>query len=242
MKYLKVTKGDGVSRRARGPAGAAGRGGEGTRAADGAGDGKSAGSGGNAEGARAGGNAEGTGSRKSAGGSGAAGSGGNAEGAGNRKSAGDSGAAGSRKSAGGSGDAGAAGTERAPRDAPLNDYDILAPACPSRTVLRHVVDRWTPLVVAVLARGPHRFGELRAAVGGITPKVLTETLRSMERDGLVTRDQAPGVPPRVDYALTPLGTTLAEPMGALRAWAEGHAEEVLGNRARYDAVVHDGAR
>lgn len=121
-------------------------------------------------------------------------------------------------------------------------YDILSPACPSRTVLRHVVDRWTPLVVAVLARGPHRFGELRAAVGGITPKVLTETLRSMERDGLVTRDQAPGVPPRVDYALTPLGTTLAEPMGALRAWAEGHAEEVLGNRARYDAVVHDGAR
>ena len=217
MKYLKVTTGDGVSRRARGPAGAAGRGGEGARAADGAGDGKSAGSGGNAEGARAGGSAEGTGSRKSAGGSGAAGSGGNA---------------------GGNGDARAAGTERAP----LNDYDILAPACPSRTVLRHVVDRWTPLVVAVLARGPHRFGELRAAVGGITPKVLTETLRSMERDGLVTRDQAPGVPPRVDYALTPLGTTLAEPMGALRAWAEGHAEEVLGNRARYDAVVHDGAR
>ena len=136
----------------------------------------------------------------------------------------------------------APGPSAPPLGAPLNDYDILAPACPSRTVLRHVVDRWTPLVVAVLARGPHRFGELRAAVGGITPKVLTETLRSMERDGLVTRDQAPGVPPRVDYALTPLGTTLAEPMGALRAWAEGHAEEVLGNRARYDAVVHDGAR
>lgn len=199
MKYLKVTTGDGVSRRARGPAGAAGRGGEGAGDAEGAGSGRSTGSGGNA---------------------------------------------------GGSGDARGVGTERAPHGAPhgaplgapLNDYDILAPACPSRTVLRHVVDRWTPLVVAVLARGPHRFGELRAAVGGITPKVLTETLRSMERDGLVTRDQAPGVPPRVDYALTPLGTTLAEPMGALRAWAEGHAEEVLGNRARYDAVVHDGAR
>ena len=109
-------------------------------------------------------------------------------------------------------------------------------------MLRHVVDRWTPLVVAVLTRGAHRFGELRTAVGGITPKVLTETLRSMERDGLVTRDQAPGVPPRVDYTLTPLGATLAEPMGALRAWAEGHAEEVLGNRARYDGVARDGAR
>ena len=121
-------------------------------------------------------------------------------------------------------------------------YDILSPACPSRTVLRHVVDRWTPLVVAVLSRGSHRFGELRAAIGGITPKVLTDTLRSMERDGLITRDQAPGVPPRVDYALTPLGSTLAEPMNALCIWAEGHAEEILDNRVRYDAVALDSAR
>ena len=116
-------------------------------------------------------------------------------------------------------------------------YDILSPACPSRTVLRHVVDRWTPLVVAVLSRGSHRFGELRAAIGGITPKVLTDTLRSMERDGLITRDQ-----PRVDYALTPLGSTLAEPMNALRIWAEGHAEEILDNRVRYDGVALDSAR
>ena len=215
MKYLKVTKGDGVSQRARDPAVAADQGGEGGR---GAGNAGGTGSGGNAEGARAGGDGRSTGSGKNAGDSRVAGSGGD------------------------TGSARSARTKRGPLGAPLNDYDILAPACPSRTVLRHVVDRWTPLVVAVLARGPHRFGELRAAVGGITPKVLTETLRSMERDGLVTRDQSPGVPPRVDYALTPLGTTLAEPMGALRAWAEGHAEEVLGNRARYDAVVHDGAR
>ena len=215
MKYLKVTKGDGVSQHARDPAVAADQGGEGGR---GAGNAGGTGSGGNAEGARAGGDGRSTGSGKNAGDSRVAGSGGD------------------------TGSARSARTERGPLGAPLNAYDILAPACPSRTVLRHVVDRWTPLVVAVLARGPHRFGELRAAVGGITPKVLTETLRSMERDGLVTRDQAPGVPPRVDYALTPLGTTLAEPMGALRAWAEGHAEEVLGNRARYDAVVRDGAR
>ncbi|WP_273167777.1 winged helix-turn-helix transcriptional regulator [Actinomyces israelii] len=204
-----------MSQHARDPAVAADQGGEGGR---GAGNAGGTGSGGNAEGARAGGDGRSTGSGKNAGDSRVAGSGGD------------------------TGSARSARTERGPLGAPLNDYDILAPACPSRTVLRHVVDRWTPLVVAVLARGPHRFGELRAAVGGITPKVLTETLRSMERDGLVTRDQAPGVPPRVDYALTPLGTTLAEPMGALRAWAEGHAEEVLGNRARYDAVVRDGAR
>ena len=172
MKYLKVTTGDGVSRRARGPAGAAGRGGEGAGDAEGAGSGRSTGSGGNAGGS------------------------GDAEGARVGGDAGSGRSAGSGGNAGGSGDARGVGTERAPHGAPhgaplgapLNDYDILAPACPSRTVLRHVVDRWTPLVVAVLARGPHRFGELRAAVGGITPKVLTETLRSMERDGLVTRD------------------------------------------------------
>ncbi|WP_368502445.1 winged helix-turn-helix transcriptional regulator [Actinomyces sp.] len=117
---------------------------------------------------------------------------------------------------------------------PLSAYDVLSPDCPSRTVLRHVVDRWTPLIVAVLARGPHRFGELRQAVGGVTPKVLAQTLRSMERDGLVLREQTPGVPPRVDYTLTGLGAGLAEPIAALRAWAEGNAEQVLAHRESYD--------
>ena len=118
----------------------------------------------------------------------------------------------------------------------LLDFDILSPTCPSRTVLRHVVDRWTPLVVAVLSEGPHRFGELRARVGGVTPNVLTETLRSMERDGLLTRTQAPGVPPRVDYALTDLGFTLTAPMDALRAWAQDHAAEVLASREGHDVA------
>ncbi|MBW3070025.1 helix-turn-helix transcriptional regulator [Actinomyces sp. 594] len=117
---------------------------------------------------------------------------------------------------------------------PLAAYDVLSPECPSRTVLRHVVDRWTPLIVAVLAQGPRRFGELRQAVGGVTPKVLAQTLRSMERDGLVLREQTPGVPPRVDYTLTPLGAGLAEPIAALRAWAEGNAEQVLAHREAYD--------
>lgn len=117
---------------------------------------------------------------------------------------------------------------------PLAAYDVLSPDCPSRTVLRHVVDRWTPLIVAVLARGPRRFGELREAVGGVTPKVLAQTLRSMERDGLVLREQTPGVPPRVDYTLTALGAGLAEPIAALRAWVEGNAEQVLAHREAYD--------
>ena len=116
------------------------------------------------------------------------------------------------------------------------DFDILSPACPSRTVLRHVVDRWTPLVVTVLADGPSRFGELRARVGGVTPKVLTQTLRSMERDGLVTRTQLPGVPPRVDYELTDLGRSLQAPIDALRTWIHTHSAQILAHRESYDAV------
>ena len=116
------------------------------------------------------------------------------------------------------------------------DFDILSPACPSRTVLRHVVDRWTPLVVTVLADGPSRFGELRARVGGVTPKVLTQTLRSMERDGLVTRTQLPGVPPRVDYELTDLGRSLQAPISALRTWIHAHSAQILAHRESYDAV------
>ena len=116
------------------------------------------------------------------------------------------------------------------------DFDILSPACPSRTVLRHVVDRWTPLVVMVLADGPSRFGELRSRIGGVTPKVLTQTLRSMERDGLVTRTQLPGVPPRVDYELTDLGRSLQSPIDALRTWIHTHSAQILAHRESYDAV------
>ena len=121
-------------------------------------------------------------------------------------------------------------------DAAVFDFDILSPACPWRTVLRHVVDRWTPLVVTVLADGPSRFGQLRARVGGVTPKVLTQTLRSMERDGLVTRTQLPGVPPRVDYELTDLGRSLQAPIDALRTWIEANSARILAHRESYDAV------
>ena len=121
-------------------------------------------------------------------------------------------------------------------EAAVFDFDILSPACPSRTVLRHVVDRWTPLVVTVLADGPSRFGELRARVGGVTPKVLTQTLRSMERDGLVTRTQLPGVPPRVDYQLTDLGRSLQAPIDALRTWIEANSARIVAHRESYDAV------
>lgn len=114
------------------------------------------------------------------------------------------------------------------------EFDVLDPRCPSRTVLRHATDRWTPLIVASLGDGPLRFSSLRKRVGGVTPKVLTQTLRSMERDGLVTRTTGGGVPPRVDYELTELGASLGEPLGALRTWAESHAAEVLSSRDRHD--------
>lgn len=116
-------------------------------------------------------------------------------------------------------------------------YDVMDPACPSRTVLRHLTDRWTPLIVSVLADGPLRFGQLRDHVGGVTAKVLTQTLRSMERDGLVTRTVRASVPARVDYGLTDLGRSLISPIGALRSWAEDHAGQVLNARAYWDGAA-----
>ncbi len=115
--------------------------------------------------------------------------------------------------------------------------DILNPACSSRTVLRHLTDRWTPMIVTVLSHGEAvRFTELKRLVGGISPKVLTETLRSLERDGLVTRTVTPSIPPRVDYQLTELGHTTVEPLGMLRKWAETHVDDILANRTHYDAA------
>ena len=116
--------------------------------------------------------------------------------------------------------------------------DILNVHCPSRTVLRHVTDRWTPMIVTVLTpRRKVRFKELRERVQGISPKVLTETLRSLERDGLVTRVVTASVPPRVDYELTDLGESITEPIQALREWAEGHVQEVEAHRAQFDAMA-----
>lgn len=123
-------------------------------------------------------------------------------------------------------------TETPHTDSPAN---ILASTCPSRTVMRHLTDRWTPMIVAALSEEPTaRFSELKDRIQGVSPKVLTQTLRSMERDGLVTRKVTAAMPPRVDYALTPLGTTLTAPINALRRWAQDHMTEVLAAREKYD--------
>ncbi|MFD7865629.1 winged helix-turn-helix transcriptional regulator [Streptomyces sp. NPDC059783] len=94
--------------------------------------------------------------------------------------------------------------------------------------------KWTAKIVRCLEDGPRRFSELALPLRGITPKVLTETLRSMERDGLIARTVGDGTPPRVDYALTPLGRSLLAPMAACCAWAAAHLPEVEGAREAYE--------
>ena len=106
--------------------------------------------------------------------------------------------------------------------------------CPSRTVLDRVGDRWTVLVVGSLSGGAMRFSELARRIDGVSQKMLTQTLRGLERDGLVTRTVHAEVPPRVEYALTEVGATLIHPLDALDSWAREHMTAILESRTRYD--------
>src|SRR5712672_938683 len=101
-------------------------------------------------------------------------------------------------------------------------------------VLSRVGDKWTVLVVGTLGDGPKRFNELRRALGSISQRMLTLTLRGLERDGLVTRTIFPTIPPRVEYELTDLGRGLAQPVQALGQWAYDHRTEIEDARARFD--------
>jgi DNA-binding HxlR family transcriptional regulator len=103
-------------------------------------------------------------------------------------------------------------------------------------ILQRVGDKWTVLVVGKLGGGPLRFNELRAAVGGISQKMLTTTLRGLERDGFVTRTVFPTIPPRVDYELTELGHELLVPVGALGAWARKNTVRVQAAREKFDGA------
>lgn len=104
----------------------------------------------------------------------------------------------------------------------------LPAACPSRVVLDHVTSRWGVLVLVALAERGMRWGELRRTVEGISEKMLAQTLRTLEADGLVDRTVAATVPPRVDYALTPLGVELAEHLLPLMGWIVRHADAMVG--------------
>ena len=123
----------------------------------------------------------------------------------------------------------------APAAAPARG-DAFDPDCPTRVVLDRIGDKWTALVIGALAGGVLRFTELRAAVGGVAPKVLTQTLRALERDGLVTRTVHAQVPPRVDYELTDLGRSLTTPIATLTDWAETHVGQILSARERFEAA------
>jgi len=114
-----------------------------------------------------------------------------------------------------------------------NVYDA---QCPTRLVLNRIADKWTVLVVSSLEGGTKRFSTLRREIGGVSQKMLTQTLRGLERDGLVTRTIYPSVPPKVEYSLTPLGRTLVSLLDAIRVWSETHIEEVLKAQTMYDST------
>ena len=115
-----------------------------------------------------------------------------------------------------------------------NVYDA---NCSTRQVLDVIADKWSTLIVGLLAHQTLRFTELHRLIGGISQKMLTQTLRNLERDGLVQRRVYAQVPPRVEYALTPLGQTLCESITAIINWSENHIEDVIAARQSYDRRI-----
>jgi len=116
------------------------------------------------------------------------------------------------------------------------EYDAFIKGCPTNQLLDRISDKWVSLVVSALAAGPMRYSDLGRKIAGVSPKMLTQTLRSLERDGVLSRTVTPSVPVRVDYELTPLGTSLTCLLSAVKDWAEGHIEEVNEARERYDSA------
>ena len=113
-------------------------------------------------------------------------------------------------------------------------FDVLAAACPTRQVINRIGDRWSLLVLSALEGGTLRFQELRRAVDGVSQKMLTQTLRFLERDGLIRREVFASVPPRVEYSLTPLGHSLAARVAAIREWAYENFDAIQGARSDFD--------
>ncbi|NUT94678.1 MAG: helix-turn-helix transcriptional regulator [Saccharothrix sp.] len=108
----------------------------------------------------------------------------------------------------------------------MSDFDVFLADCPARTTLNLVADTWSVVVVVGLGRGPRRYGELLERIGGISKKMLTQTLRRLEDNGLVERRRLATAPPGVEYRLTSLGHSLLEPVSVLARWAEEHAGEL----------------
>ncbi|MER6353210.1 helix-turn-helix domain-containing protein [Streptomyces sp. NPDC001634] len=121
-------------------------------------------------------------------------------------------------------------------------YDTGEAMCPYRLVLEHVTSRWGVLVLIELMERPHRFSELRRAIGRVSEKMLTQTLQTLERDGLVHRDAKPVIPPRVDYSLTELGHEAAMQVKALATWTAERMDDVEKARQAYDEARAASAR
>jgi DNA-binding HxlR family transcriptional regulator len=107
--------------------------------------------------------------------------------------------------------------------------------CPTRQILDRVGDKWAVLILLLLREQPVRFNQLRRSIEGISQKMLSQVLKSLERDGLIRRRAIATVPVTVEYSITPLGATLAAAVDPLRDWAESHLKEVLASQRRYDA-------
>jgi DNA-binding HxlR family transcriptional regulator len=121
------------------------------------------------------------------------------------------------------------------------EYDAFLAACPSRKLLDRISDKWVTLVLAALGGGgaprAMRYSELSRLLAGVSQKMLTQTLRALERDGLITRTATPTVPVTVTYELTDLGLSLYEMVRGIKAWAQTHMDDVLANRATYDTLA-----
>ncbi|HEY1322994.1 MAG TPA: helix-turn-helix domain-containing protein [Streptosporangiaceae bacterium] len=115
------------------------------------------------------------------------------------------------------------------------EYDAFLADCPARKVLDRMSDKWVTLILSALAGGPLRYSGLSRVIAGVSQKMLTQTLRSLERDGLVSRSVTAAVPVRVEYRLTPLGESLLPVVNAMKSWAEAHIAEIERARTAYDA-------
>lgn len=126
------------------------------------------------------------------------------------------------------------GLRTPPDGVDLPQADVYAEACPSRAILELIADKWTLLIMPALRRGPMRNGDLMRMIGGVSQKMLTQTLRELERNGLVRRIDHMEVPPRVEYELTELGRSLADTVRKLDGWAESHIGDVLTARSEFE--------
>jgi len=114
--------------------------------------------------------------------------------------------------------------------------DLFSSNCPSRSVLDHVTNTWGSLILVILLEKTYRFSEIRNQIGGISEKMLAQTLQSLEKDGFVLRKAYPVIPPKVEYSLTPLGRGVASHVQALASWVEKHLPQVQAHRDRFEKL------